>query len=98
VVAPLLVHDAHELHPGVVLRVAPHATRLPHGARYGDTSASRNELSTPLPGVERTGISAAGSETLPSSGSSYRRVTPEHITSTPHTTEHTRTPARVSAP
>jgi hypothetical protein len=66
VVAPLLVHDAHELHPGVVLCVAPHATRLPHGARYVDTSASRNEPSTPLPGVERTGISAAGSETLPS--------------------------------
>lgn len=33
VVAALLVDDAHELHPGVVLRVATHAPGLPHGGR-----------------------------------------------------------------
>jgi hypothetical protein len=54
VMASFFVYDAHQLHPGVVLRVAPHATRLPHGARNVDTSASRNEPSTPLPGVEGT--------------------------------------------
>lgn len=30
-VSPLLLDDAHELHPRVVLRVAPHAPALPHG-------------------------------------------------------------------
>lgn len=30
-VSPLLLDDAHELHPGVVLCVAPHAPALPHG-------------------------------------------------------------------
>jgi hypothetical protein len=50
----LFVNDAHQLHPGVVLRVAPHAARLPHGDDAGDTGtfASRNEPSTPLLGVE----------------------------------------------
>jgi hypothetical protein len=50
VVAPFLVHDSHQFHPGVVLRVAPHATCLPHGDGAGGTHtfASRNEPSTPL--------------------------------------------------
>lgn len=52
-VASFFVNDAHEFHPGVVLRVAPHATGLPHGDGAGDFDTS----STPLLGVEGTVVS-----------------------------------------
>jgi hypothetical protein len=48
------VYDTHQLHPGVVLCVAPYTTGLPHGDGIGyfDTFASRNEPSAPLISVE----------------------------------------------
>ena len=48
------LHDAHQLHPGVVLCVAPYAAGLPHGdgTGYCDTFASKNKPRTPLIIVE----------------------------------------------
>jgi hypothetical protein len=48
------VDNTHQLHPGVVLCVAPYATGLPHGdgTGYCDTSASKNKPRTPLISVE----------------------------------------------
>jgi hypothetical protein len=48
------VDDTHQLHPGVVLCVAPYTTGLPHGdgSGYCDTFASRHKPGTPLISVE----------------------------------------------
>ena len=48
------VYDTHQLHPGVVLCVAPYTTGLPHGdgSGYCDTFASRHKPGTPLIRVE----------------------------------------------
>jgi len=48
------VYDTHQLHPGVVLCVAPYTTGLPHGdgSGYCDTFASRHKPGTPLISVE----------------------------------------------
>lgn len=41
VVASLLVDDAHELHPRVVLRMPPHPPALPHGHPDGPSITPR---------------------------------------------------------
>jgi len=48
------VYDAHQLHPGVVLCVAPYTTGLPHGdgSGYCDTFDSKHKPGTPLISVE----------------------------------------------
>lgn len=57
-VSPLLLDDAHELHPGVVLRVAPHAPALPHGG--GRSSALAHTRSSDDTGPHTTELKRAG--------------------------------------
>lgn len=69
-VSALLLDDAHELHPGVVLRVAPHAPALPHGG--GRSSALTHTRSSDDTGPHTTEAEAV------------RRCTPVAPTSVPH--------------